>query len=356
MSFGWSKQWLKLVFTVLIFILPILSCNIVFSESTASVEPAASPGSQGSPSTKAPESTTSSSQEGMSCDENLGKIVFASDRRREGNRFHFDLFVANQDGSDLTSLTDDFDFDNYPAWSPDHCWVAFTSNRNDNDDEIYIVSMRDYQVTRVTNFPGDDRWATWSPEGSRIAFIHTAGEESYDLYVIDSDGTNLTRLTSTLEIEHDPEWSPKGDRIAFECSHSSDEEKYSGHNGICLIDPDGENYIHLTEASEWNYLYPTWSPDGSQIALIANLTGQLEIYVMNADGSDLEQITSWGWDEGHNPNDLSWSPDGSSLVYKDITWNAAKTGGNEELRILNLNTMERTWVTEHDDRDQNPDW
>jgi Tol biopolymer transport system component len=288
------------------------------------------------------------------CNENFNKIVFSSDRRNDGNSFHFDLFVANPDGSNLYSLTNDLEFDNYPAWSPDHCWVAFTSNRNDNDDELYFISMRNAEIIRITQLPGSDKWPTWSPDGKRIAFVHTGENNSYDIYMVNSDGTNLTQLTNTPETEHDPEWSPLGNRIVFECGNPTTDEKTKGHGGICLVDPDGKNYQRLTPISVHNYLYPTWSPDGQQIALVTNLTSQLEIYIMNADGTGLRQVSTWGGNQ--DPNDLSWSPDGTSLVYKVTTMNSTNTGGNEELQILNLSTMKLNWVTRDDNRDQSPDW
>ena len=56
---------------------------------------------------------------------------------------------------------------------------------------------------------------------------------------------------------------------------------------------------------------PAWSPDGRQIAFESNLDGDMEIYVMNADGTNVRQIThNTLWDEGP-----AWSPDGTKFVF-----------------------------------------
>jgi TolB protein len=58
-------------------------------------------------------------------------------------------------------------------------------------------------------------------------------------------------------------------------------------------------------------MFPTWSPDGKKIALVSNLSGNLEIYTINPDGSGLQQLTSFGpWE----PVFLKWSSDGQKIL------------------------------------------
>lgn len=70
------------------------------------------------------------------------KIMFISISPRDPVTFeiHFDIYVMNADGSNLTQLTDDFGMNENPAWSPDGSRIAFTSNP-DGDGEIYVIDV-----------------------------------------------------------------------------------------------------------------------------------------------------------------------------------------------------------------------
>ena len=56
---------------------------------------------------------------------------------------------------------------------------------------------------------------------------------------------------------------------------------------------------------------PAWSPDGRQIAFLSGFAGEREIYVMNADGSDVTLLT----DNFSYASDLAWSPDGRQIAF-----------------------------------------
>ncbi|MBU7016414.1 MAG: PD40 domain-containing protein, partial [Theionarchaea archaeon] len=81
-----------------------------------------------------------------------------------------------------------------------------------------------------------------------------------------------------------PEWSPDGKKIAF-CSEKS------GNWEIYVIDADGSNQVNLTNNPAHD-MDPTWSPDGQKIAFDSDRDGNKEIYVMNADGSSAVNLTN----------------------------------------------------------------
>ena len=83
-----------------------------------------------------------------------------------------------------------------------------------------------------------------------------------------------------------------------------------GSKNIYTMDADGSNVRQLTRANAVDWA-PIWSPDGSQIAFYSDRDGDENIYVMNADGSDLRKLTTSELDD-LNPD---WSPDGERLVY-----------------------------------------
>ena len=165
------------------------------------------------------------------------------------------------------------------------------------------------------------------PRG-KIAFVNRG-----DIWLIDPDGTGTQeRLTEGMSASA-PAWSPDGTRIAF-----------AHEGGIYTINADGTDSIQLTdpgaadldlEPGEEGVLRqfdvsPSWSPDGTRIAFVSQVQlggreGGHIPYVMNADGSELRRIQRLTRIQGNaeprsaGPNSaethLSWSPDGSEVVF-----------------------------------------
>ena len=107
------------------------------------------------------------------------------------------------------------------------------------------------------------------------------------------DGSNQRRLTDNgtangAASSTDPVWSPDGTRIAF-ASHGA----LSGQEEIWVMNADGSNQIKLTTTPSGASIDPAWSPDGRLIAF-ARVTGsgETDIWVMNADGSNPVQLTT----------------------------------------------------------------
>lgn len=84
----------------------------------------------------------------------------------------------------------------------------------------------------------------------------------------------------------DPSFSPDGSRILYAANHDGDLEIY-------VVNADGTGMQALTDNDKQDY-FPNWSPDGSTIVFISNRGGSLEIYLMDADGGNQRRLLTDG--------------------------------------------------------------
>jgi len=227
------------------------------------------------------------------------KIIFGS-YRNPSDEHDEDIYVMNADGSNVERLTDSPEWSGFAAWSPDGTKIAFCSNR-DGTQDIYIMNADGSGITRVTNDPEPDYYPDWSLDGSIIVYLRGDPGDNCEIYIINIDGTNKTNLTNNPEIDGYPSFSPDGTRIAF------NREFYRGEKAvcnICVMDPDGTNFVQLTQQSTIHEPLgggvPRWSPDGSKIVFQA----EGEIYTINADGTNRVNITNSPGADWY----ASWSP------------------------------------------------
>ena len=148
----------------------------------------------------------------------------------------------------------------------------------------------------------------WSPLGNKIAFV-SRRDGNAEIYVMNADGSGLRRLTRNTVGDRNPVWSPDGRRIAFESNWQ-----------LNVMNADGSGQRRLTRNGGRNFA-PAWSPDGQKIAFERRLgrkkygpcsgcgrASTFEIWVMNADGSGQQRLTTQGAQPG-------WSPDGQKIAF-----------------------------------------
>jgi len=111
---------------------------------------------------------------------------------------------------------------------------------------------------------------------------------------------------------------------------------------IFSVNSDGSNWQELTDDGT----QPVWSPDGSRIAYVSERDGNPEIYVMNADGSDQQRLTTNSFVD-YQP---SWSPDGAQLAFAS----SEVLHGRLDIYILDVATGTRRNITNHPAQDYDP--
>lgn len=201
----------------------------------------------------------------------------------DGTRILFarggDVYVANANGSAVTSLTDHPASDIRPRWSPDGTRIAFASDRDAGQLEwdIFVMMADGSEAKNLTQNPAQDNGATWSPDGTRIAFTSNRTGD-FDIFVMAADGSDPVNLTNDTErSDYAPAWSPDAGRIAFASNGA-------GSGEIFVMNPDGSDRVNLTNDPSFN-TGPSWSRDGSRITFTSNRTGNGQVFLMNADGS-----------------------------------------------------------------------
>jgi Tol biopolymer transport system component len=203
------------------------------------------------------------------------------------------------------------------SWSPDGKRITCAAYSDDDPKRngIYTIRASDGgDLQKITSFPGGDYSAgDYSPDGKRLVFIRAKNERVVGLFVVNVDGTGLKRLTPRSTILDDGRfagrWSPNGDQILF-VARSAEEN----HKAIWMVSADGgpPKQLEMTPAcggpstkpKEFGCYSPDWSPDGKKIIFARSDGNGESIYTVNADGTDLVEVTDG---EDDQPD---WGPRG----------------------------------------------
>ncbi|MFJ9697540.1 TolB family protein [Kitasatospora sp. NPDC101183] len=191
------------------------------------------------------------------------------------------------------------------------------------------------QVTQPPEHFLDDR-PDWSPDGTTIAFDRTDSQTgAARLWTVASTGETAHEIGRLCdggtadcanEDERSPSYSPDGKQLAFSRSWGALDPAANNqiqYSDLYLMRPDGTDVQRLTfltndKPYSGTVSNPSWSPDGKHLAFEyhTSASGQpansRAIYVVDANGTNLRQLTPWGLRAGER---TSWSPDGGQILF-----------------------------------------
>lgn len=202
--------------------------------------------------------------------------------------------------------------------------------------DIFVANPDGSGLRQLTDTWRYDAEATISRDGRKIVFT-SLRDGDLDIYVMDADGSNVKRLTDALGYDGGPFFSYDGTKIVYRAYHPESQEEKQDYLAlleddlirptrldIYVMDADGSNKQRLTDNNAANFA-PYFFPSGERVIFASNMHDpggrNFDLYAVGTDGSGLERIT-------HHPEFDAFpmfNSDGTKLVWASNR-NAAEPG------------------------------
>lgn len=218
--------------------------------------------------------------------------------------------------------------------------IAYSSNESGNR-EIYLANVDGTSQINITNNPGADGYPEWSPDGKYIAFYSKYDQnKTWSIHIMNSDGTNRKRLTHAKnKWDSSPTWSPNGGKIAFAREYRDSLEIW--HEEIWMMNADGSE---LTKIPSLNGIAPCFLQNGR--ILFQSKGPNSEICISTIDGSKIDTLTHNTAQDGQP----TISPDNKQIVF------ISDRDGNQEVYIMLLDGSHQKRLTFNKVADWDPFW
>jgi Tol biopolymer transport system component len=207
-----------------------------------------------------------------------------------------------------------------PDHSQGYVWPIYPSY------DIYRARPDGSELSKLTDVEGYDAEATVSPAGDRIVFT-SMRDGDLDIYSMNLDGSDVVRLTDEIGYDGGPFYSPDGTKIVYRARHPSDPAEIEDYQSlladglirpskleIFVMDADGSNKRQITDLGVAAFA-PFFHPSGEKIIFSTNYGDpsgrEFDLWMVDLDGENLEQIT---FTEGFDGFPM-WAPDGKTFVF-----------------------------------------
>jgi Tol biopolymer transport system component len=219
-----------------------------------------------------------------------------------------------------------------PDFSQGYVWAVYDTF------DIFTANPDGSDLKRLTTTPGYDAETTINRQGKLVFTSKRSGD--LDIYTMDADGRNVKRLTNELGYDGGPFWSYDGKQIVYRAYHPQTEKEKADYIAllkqnlirptvldIWVMNADGSNKRQVTHLNKASFA-PYFFPDGKRIIFSSNQADpkgrDFDLYVVNVDGTGIERITYNDTFDGFP----MFSPDGKKLVFASNRHNAKTNDTN----------------------------
>ena len=250
------------------------------------------------------------------------KLIFQS---THGDLLCDQIFTMNTDGTDKKMVSDGNGRTTCSYFLPGDTKIIYASTQLAGKDcppppdrskgyvwelyksfDIFSANADGSDIKQLTFSDSYDAEATVSPKGDKIVFTSTRDGDP-EIYVMNIDGSNQTRLTFQKGYDGGPFFSQDGKKIVFRASRPKTEEELADYedlakNGlfrpttleIYTMNADGSDIKQITNFGKASFA-PFFFPDGKKIIFSSNVNSEtgrnFDLYMIYTDGTGFEQIT-----------------------------------------------------------------
>ena len=191
--------------------------------------------------------------------------------------------------------------------------------------DIYTARPDGSELHRLTSYGVYTAEGVVSPDGKKLVFT-SLKDGDLDIYTMNIDGSDLRKLTTTPGYDGGPWWSPDGTKIVYRAWHPTGDSLTvyrdllaqrlvrPNRMELWVMNADGSDQRQITQLGGANF-GPSWTPDGKRLIFSSNYrqprSGNFDLFLVNLDGTGLEQITTHESFDGFP----MFSPDGRKLVW-----------------------------------------
>jgi len=242
---------------------------------------------------------------------------------KKGEKYISTLWTFSLDGSDGRQLTQGPGIDDTPRWSPDGKKIAFLSDRDGGEAQLYCIQLDGGEARRLTDLKLGVQSHAWRPDGRQL--LATAA--------VSVDPEDRSRSAATIDLDR-PRRSPDEPELVWRLPYKMDGQGYqlAQRVHLMLVDAETGSATPLTQG-DFDVQSAVWSSDGKQIAFIRSRgdPGQehcTDLWLLDVDDKGAAGSPRRLSRDQANASSPSWSPDG-----RWIAFSGAANVGDPQMRL-----------------------